>query len=192
MKKLLLFGFIGTMLASCIEQTGELTGVAGRQIYQPEVPLGMVYVRSGGFQMGETDHDVPFLFQTRPRPVSVQAFYMDNTEISNNEYRQFVNWVRDSIAREILYTKNKDWVKGLPGDGKDGKQEMWQDADATSWIKYEEYYLDESDLADAGTTKYIVSGKEDKESGEVVHDADKRLEYRGEYNEPKSTKSSRK
>ncbi len=184
MKKLLLFGFVGTMLASCIEQTGELTGVAGRQPYQPEVPLGMVYIRAGGFQMGETDHDVPFLFQTRPKPVSVQAFYMDNTEISNNEYRQFVNWVRDSIAREILYTKDKEWVKGLPGDGKDGKQAMWSDADATSWIKYEEYYLDESDLADAGTTKYIVSGKEDKNSGDIVHEADKRLEYRGEYDGP--------
>lgn len=183
MKKLLLFGFVGTMLASCVEQTGELTGVAGRQPYQPEVPLGMVYIRSGGFQMGETDQDVPFLFQTRPRPVSVQAFYMDNTEISNNEYRQFVNWVRDSIAREILYTKNKDWVKGLPEDGKGGKQPMWEDADATSWIKYNDFYLDESDPADPDETKFVVSGKEDKD-GQKVHDPQKRLDYRGDYNEP--------
>ena len=28
--------------------------------------------------------------------------YIDQTEISNNEYRQFVYWVRDSIARRIL------------------------------------------------------------------------------------------
>ena len=27
---------------------------------------------------------------------------MDQTEITNNEYRQFVIWVRDSIARRIL------------------------------------------------------------------------------------------
>ena len=27
---------------------------------------------------------------------------MDETEITNDEYRQFVNWVRDSIARTIL------------------------------------------------------------------------------------------
>ena len=111
MKKLLLLGFVGTIFASCSEQTGELTGVSGRPIYVPEVPLGMAYIRAGGYQMGEDDQDVPFLFQTRPRAVSVQAFYMDNTEISNNEYRQFVYWVRDSIAREILYTKNSEWTQ---------------------------------------------------------------------------------
>ena len=31
------------------------------------------------------------------RTVTVRAFYMDETEITNSEYRQFVNWVRDSI-----------------------------------------------------------------------------------------------
>ena len=34
--------------------------------------------------------------------MSVAAFYMDQTEITNNEYRQFVMWVKDSIARRIL------------------------------------------------------------------------------------------
>jgi formylglycine-generating enzyme required for sulfatase activity len=33
---------------------------------------------------------------------------MDATEISNNEYRQFVHWVRDSIAREKLYRRSYD------------------------------------------------------------------------------------
>ena len=27
---------------------------------------------------------------------------MDETEITNNEYRQFTNWVRDSIAHRLL------------------------------------------------------------------------------------------
>ena len=31
--------------------------------------------------------------------VSVKAFYMDETEITNGEYRQFVNWVRDSSSK---------------------------------------------------------------------------------------------
>lgn len=34
--------------------------------------------------------------------VSVQSFFMDDTEITNNEYRQFVHWVRDSMARKSL------------------------------------------------------------------------------------------
>ena len=32
----------------------------------------------------------------------MHSFYMDQTEITNNEYRQFVHWVRDSIARTLL------------------------------------------------------------------------------------------
>ena len=34
--------------------------------------------------------------------VTVDAFWMDETEVTNNEYRQFVNWVRDSIAYTLL------------------------------------------------------------------------------------------
>ena len=34
--------------------------------------------------------------------VTVNAFWMDETEITNSEYRQFVNWVRDSIAYSLL------------------------------------------------------------------------------------------
>jgi gliding motility-associated lipoprotein GldK len=68
----------------------------------------MVYVPSGGYQTGEDDEDIMGLHTARMRTVSVPAFYMDATEISNNEYRQFVHWVRDSIAREKLYRRSFD------------------------------------------------------------------------------------
>ena len=102
MKKLVLFAVVGIVLASCSSRTGHLTGTLGRPVYHPQIPLGMVYIPAGGYQMGENDGDMPFLHQTRARTVSVQAFYMDQTEISNNEYRQFVYYVRDSIAHMIL------------------------------------------------------------------------------------------
>lgn len=38
---------------------------------------------------------------TKSKTVSVQAFYIDQTEITN-QYRQFVYYVRDSIAKRIL------------------------------------------------------------------------------------------
>ena len=79
MKKLLLFALVSVVLASCTSRTGHLTGSLGRRVYQPQIPLGMVYIPSGAYQMGENDGDVPFLHQTRPRTVSVQAFYMDQT-----------------------------------------------------------------------------------------------------------------
>jgi formylglycine-generating enzyme len=36
------------------------------------------------------------------RTMSVDAFWMDETEITNNKYRQFVYYVRDSIMRRLL------------------------------------------------------------------------------------------
>ena len=39
---------------------------------------------------------------SKSKTVSIQAFYIDQTEITNNEYRQFVYYVRDSIAKRIL------------------------------------------------------------------------------------------
>lgn len=128
MKKLLLVGLLGVVLAACSSRSGHLTGVLGRTVYQPEIPLGMVYIPAGSYNMGENDQDVPFLHQTRSKTVSVQAFYMDQTEITNNEYRQFVDWVRDSIAREKIYA-------GLA-----------EDDDASRYINYQERYFDEGAL----------------------------------------------
>lgn len=77
---------------------GELVGVSGKKFKNNEVPYGMVYIPAGTFVMGQTDQDVTFAQISQNKQVTVQAFYMDETEITNSEYRQFVNWVRDSIA----------------------------------------------------------------------------------------------
>lgn len=129
MKKLFFVGLIAVLLVSCKSKTGHLTGVLGRPIFQPEIPMGMVYINAGSFTMGENDQDVPFLHQTRPKTVSLQAFYMDQTEITNNEYRQFVDWVRDSIAREKIYIGLED------------------DDEAKDYINYKDKYFNETEMA---------------------------------------------
>ncbi len=69
-------------------------------------PLGMVYVPPGTFHMGPSDEDINYNFTARNKQVSIQGFWMDATEITNNEYRQFVWWVRDSVsAIEMNYMK---------------------------------------------------------------------------------------
>ena len=103
MKKILFFGLIITILSSCGNSgNGELIGIQDRAIWQPTDPYGMVFIPQGSFVMGPSDQDVPFANVTAAKMVSLAAFYMDETEITNNEYRQFTNWVRDSIARRIL------------------------------------------------------------------------------------------
>ena len=83
---------------------GELVGVKGKKYY-PEKPFGMVLVPGGSFIMGKSDDDLAAIEDAPTKTVTVRSFYMDETEITNAEYRQFVNWVRDSIIRTALAEK---------------------------------------------------------------------------------------
>jgi sulfatase modifying factor 1 len=76
---------------------GEVVGVRQRA-FRATTPLNMVYIKGGTFLMGQTDQDVTFSQTSQTRQVTVPPFFMDETEISNTKYKQFVNWVRDSIA----------------------------------------------------------------------------------------------
>jgi sulfatase modifying factor 1 len=101
MKKILVLLAV-VILYSCSQGNGELTGVQNRQEWFQPDPFGMLFIPMGSYTMGPSDQDVPYALTAQSRSVSVQAFYMDQTEISNNEYRQFVYHVRDSIARRIM------------------------------------------------------------------------------------------
>ena len=92
------------MLMSCQRNTGygQLTGVQDRNRTMAPIPHGMVYIPSGFFTMGVGSDDPSYSMLYSPRVVSISAFYMDETEITNNQYRQFVNWVIDSIRFRLL------------------------------------------------------------------------------------------
>ncbi|MBK6929624.1 MAG: SUMF1/EgtB/PvdO family nonheme iron enzyme [Saprospirales bacterium] len=102
-KLLLLLLFIAAFAASCgRKETGELVGELNRPKWKGINPYGMVYVPSGTLHVGVGDEDLSKQMVARPKSISIQGFFMDETEITNNEYRQFVNWVRDSLAHETL------------------------------------------------------------------------------------------
>jgi sulfatase modifying factor 1 len=81
---------------------GQLHGVAPAGAYNLSKPPGMVYIPPGTFHMGPSDEDMNFAYTARNRQTSISGFWMDATEITNNEYRQFTNWVRDSIAATYM------------------------------------------------------------------------------------------
>ena len=94
-------------LSACNKTPGELVGVSAQGGPRSEgVPEGMVFVRKGSFDMGLTSTSVLNNQPDNIVKVAVDAFWMDATEITNSEYRQFVNWVRDSIAYEMLIDGN--------------------------------------------------------------------------------------
>ncbi|MDR0437513.1 MAG: formylglycine-generating enzyme family protein [Bacteroidales bacterium] len=92
------------MLMSCQRNSGygQLVGVPDRNRAIPPIPYGMVYIPSGHFIMGAGGDDPSYSMINTPRTVSISAFYMDETEITNNQYRQFVNYVIDSLTRRLL------------------------------------------------------------------------------------------
>ncbi|MBE0668924.1 MAG: SUMF1/EgtB/PvdO family nonheme iron enzyme, partial [Bacteroidales bacterium] len=104
MKKVTLFALITAfILGGCASSdTGELTGVQGRKkFYEPE-PFEMAFIPAGSFTMGPSDQDPLRAMNSLSKTVTVEAFWMDQTEITNNKYRQFTYWVRDSILRTRL------------------------------------------------------------------------------------------
>ncbi len=80
---------------------GEVIGTGGRAFTEP-TPYGMVLIKRGHLQMGLENGDTLWGRETPQKNISVEGFWMDENEISNSRYRQFVYYVRDSIIRERL------------------------------------------------------------------------------------------
>ena len=92
------------MLASCGASgpEGQLVGSPNMMAYRAPEPIGMVYVPSGVLKMGASDEDVRGKNDALIRTVQMTGFYMDAMEISNDQYRSFTNYVKDSTAHTIL------------------------------------------------------------------------------------------
>lgn len=108
MRNLIAYIIIALIAVSCVSARsggggagGEVTGVGGTAWGEP-TPYGMVLVDRGAIKMGPSADDSVHNIKAAPRGISVDAFWMDQTEITNSKYKQFVFWVRDSIIRERL------------------------------------------------------------------------------------------
>ena len=104
MRKVVVFILLTTIFYSCSSggDRGELVGHKAKRKWFPERPYGTVFIKGGSFTMGKQDEDPLGALNAPTRTVTVQPFYMDETEITNSEYKEFVFWVRDSIVRTKL------------------------------------------------------------------------------------------
>ena len=96
---------MGAKSSSSSGRGGELIGVGGRAFTEP-TPYGMTRIERGFLKMGLQKQDTLWGKQTPVKEISVDGFWMDETEITNSQYKQFVNWVRDSILRTRLADPN--------------------------------------------------------------------------------------
>jgi len=160
MKKFALLTAVLALLVSCGSgDRGQLVGVKGKK-WHPEKPYGMTLVPGGAFIMGKSDDDLAGVQDAPTRTVTVRAFYMDETEITNSEYRQFVYWVRDSIIRTKLAILADELGK-TPDDGGIGEY-AFKGADTTDMTVYEKYMYD----------NYVGLGPTGYEGMKLNHDVD--------------------
>ena len=122
---------------------GEVTGSRSTAFNEP-TPYGMVEVKRGFLKTGMADGDSLWGMHSATKEISVDGFWMDQTEVTNSMYRQFVEWVRDSIIRERLadpqyggdetykitedkygepVTPHLNWAKPIPWRKPDEEQE---------------------------------------------------------------------
>lgn len=145
MKKLVILSATLALLASCGKgDKGELVGVKGKK-WHSEKPYGMTLVPGGAFIMGKSDDDIANVQDAPTKTVTVRSFYMDETEITNSEYRQFVEWVKDSTIRTRLAVTAEE--QGLKPGGKGSKTGSigdfaFADVDPAKMTPYDKYMYD--------------------------------------------------
>ena len=146
MKKFLAFSAVLVLLAACKSgDRGELVGAPGKKWF-PEKPYGMTLVPGGAFIMGKSDEDLANALDAPTKTVTVRSFYMDETEITNSEYRQFVNWVKDSTIRVRLAIMADEMGQTPSGSGRRGGGSIgdfaFKDADPNNMTPYDKYMYD--------------------------------------------------
>ena len=87
---------------SSLKGGGEVVGVGGGKNFSEPIPYGMTLVKRGFLRMGMEKEDSLWGKKTPVKDISVDGFWMDETEVTNSKYKQFVLWVRDSILRTRL------------------------------------------------------------------------------------------
>ncbi|WP_031426004.1 gliding motility lipoprotein GldK [Flavimarina sp. Hel_I_48] len=140
MKKFIAFIAMISLLTSCgRSDRGELVGAEGKK-WNSEKPYGMTLVSGGAFIMGKSDDDIANVKDAPTKTVTVRSFYMDETEITNSEYRQFVDWVKDSIIRTRLAVF-ADELGETPGNGGIGEYSFLNN-DPEEMSPYDRYMYD--------------------------------------------------
>lgn len=71
-----------------------------------ETGPGLVLVEGGSFTMGSTEFDLQHNNDNTERTVTVNSFYMDEAEISNQQYKDYVYWLgRTFVSYPEVYQK---------------------------------------------------------------------------------------
>ena len=65
--------------------------------FEQETGPGLIFVEGGTFTMGSVDDDLNYEWDNIPRRTTVSSFYMDETEVTNHFWLEYVTW-RNKLA----------------------------------------------------------------------------------------------
>ncbi len=68
-------------------------GFEVRDFAAQETGPGLVFIEGGVFTMGQSQDDVMYEWNNQPRKVTVASFYMDETEVRNLDYLEYLYWL---------------------------------------------------------------------------------------------------
>lgn len=107
MTRILVIGVLfstALFFSSCQKQKSDITGWnyndpanGGFEVVDypgQETGPNLVLIQGGTFVMGNTEQDVMFEHHNIPRRVTVSSFYMDETEVANVHYREYLYWLQ--------------------------------------------------------------------------------------------------
>lgn len=73
--------------------------------YKPQIGPGLVYIPGGTFVMGQNQQDIMGDWNNVRRRVTVASFFMDETEVRNVDYREYLYWMTRVYGSEDSITK---------------------------------------------------------------------------------------
>ena len=104
MKNQILIFFTALLIIGCSKEKSKTTGWnyndpkhGGFEIstnYTEQItPDGMAFIEGGTFTMGRVEQDVQYDWNNIPKSVTVSSFYMDETEVRNIDYLEYLFWI---------------------------------------------------------------------------------------------------
>ncbi len=113
------------------------TGIAynqkeGFQVKSFKAPNGgpnLIFIEGGRFTMGALEEDVVNSRDNRERTVSIQSFYMDETEMANIHYLEYLNAIQRDSSEEV-------YSKALPDTTVWAAQLSFNDSYVTQYLRY--------------------------------------------------------
>tara|TARA_B100001250_G_scaffold56707_3_gene43861 strand:- start:8409 stop:10043 length:1635 start_codon:yes stop_codon:yes gene_type:complete len=68
---------------------------------------GLVFIEGGSFTMGRVEQDVMYEWDNIPRKQSVSSFYLDEVEVRNQDYLEYLFWIKTRYQTyPEVYKKN--------------------------------------------------------------------------------------